>query len=318
MPHEAALAATTAILHNLAKGATPSYTFPDSTLSSTDATQNGTEPLKLILPGEDTVAKKALERELFALVSRVKYLEAKANTISSQALPETPNENGVLSASPFDNGATKSRDTVVGLGRPPATTNDRGANLVSSILASRTGSHGDRSQLPDLNEDDLAFLMQHVKNQAEFLDSHKRKLNTVEEEVQEQRLKVKLAETEAERVAGLERELKKNQQANEAFQKALREIGGIVTAVAKGDLSKKVQIHSKEMDPEITTFKRTINTMMDQLQMFASEVSRVAREVGTEGQLGGQAQITGVDGTWKELTDNGMSTATSHELSTEA
>lgn len=49
-----------------------------------------------------------------------------------------------------------------------------------------------------------------------------------------------------------------------------------------------------------------INTMMDQLQIFSSEVSRVAREVGTEGILGGQAQISGVDGTWKELTDNGM------------
>jgi osomolarity two-component system sensor histidine kinase NIK1 len=61
---------------------------------------------------------------------------------------------------------------------------------------------------------------------------------------------------EVERVAALERELKKHQQANEAFQKALREIGEIVTAVARGDLSKKVQIHSVEMDPEITTFKR--------------------------------------------------------------
>jgi len=61
---------------------------------------------------------------------------------------------------------------------------------------------------------------------------------------------------EVERVATLERELKKHQQANEAFQKALREIGEIITAVARGDLSKKVQIHSVEMDPEITTFKR--------------------------------------------------------------
>ncbi len=64
-------------------------------------------------------------------------------------------------------------------------------------------------------------------------------------------------------------------------------------------------MNTVEMDPEITTFKRTINTMMDQLQVFSSEVSRVAREVGTEGILGGQAQIEGVDGTWKELTYNG-------------
>jgi osomolarity two-component system sensor histidine kinase NIK1 len=55
----------------------------------------------------------------------------------------------------------------------------------------------------------------------------------------------------------------------------------------------------------LLTYSKVINTMMDQLQIFSSEVSRVAREVGTEGILGGQAQISGVDGTWKELTDNG-------------
>ncbi|GJN70043.1 histidine kinase osmosensor [Purpureocillium lilacinum] len=66
----------------------------------------------------------------------------------------------------------------------------------------------------------------------------------------------------------------------------------------------KVHMNADELDPEIHTFKRTINAMMDKLQIFASEVSRVAREVGTEGLLGGQAIIDGVDGTWKELTDN--------------
>ncbi|GJN78609.1 histidine kinase osmosensor [Purpureocillium lilacinum] len=104
--------------------------------------------------------------------------------------------------------------------------------------------------------------------------------------------------------AALERELLKHQKANEAFQKALREIGQIVTAVARGDLTMKVHMNADELDPEIHTFKRTINAMMDKLQIFASEVSRVAREVGTEGLLGGQAIIDGVDGTWKELTDN--------------
>tara|TARA_R110002033_G_scaffold79924_1_gene130874 strand:- start:118 stop:357 length:240 start_codon:yes stop_codon:yes gene_type:complete len=58
---------------------------------------------------------------------------------------------------------------------------------------------------------------------------------------------------------------------------------------------------------DLLTGSQVINTMMDQLQIFSSEVSRVAREVGTEGILGGQAQISGVDGTWKELTDNGTS-----------
>ncbi|OAQ60937.1 two-component osmosensing histidine kinase (Bos1) [Pochonia chlamydosporia 170] len=102
----------------------------------------------------------------------------------------------------------------------------------------------------------------------------------------------------------LEKELWKHQNANDAFRKALQEIGESVTAVARGDLTMKVRINTVELVPEIKAFKRTINLMMDQLQTFASEVSRVAREVGTEGLLGGQARIDGVDGTWKELTDN--------------
>ena len=106
-------------------------------------------------------------------------------------------------------------------------------------------------------------------------------------------------------IAALQRELRKHKKANEAFQETLREIGEIITAVARGDLTMKVRMDTVELDSEITTFKRTINAMMDQLQNFASEVSRVAREVGTEGLLGGQARIVGVDGTWKELTDNG-------------
>src|SRR5262249_61537294 len=73
------------------------------------------------------------------------------------------------------------------------------------------------------------------------------------------------------------------------------------TAVAKGDLSKKITVDVKG---EILELKSTINTMVDQLNGFASEVSRVAREVGTDGKLGGQAQAPGVAGTWKDLTDN--------------
>ncbi|HEU0290864.1 MAG TPA: response regulator, partial [Burkholderiales bacterium] len=73
------------------------------------------------------------------------------------------------------------------------------------------------------------------------------------------------------------------------------------TAVAKGDLSKKITVDVKG---EILELKSTINTMVDQLNGFASEVSRVAREVGTDGKLGGQAQVSGVAGTWKDLTEN--------------
>ena len=97
-------------------------------------------------------------------------------------------------------------------------------------------------------------------------------------------------------IGTLKRELEKHQQANLAFQKALREIGSIVTAVANGDLSKKVLIHKKEMDPEIATFKRTINTMVDQLNDFAHQVTSLAKDVGTEGRLGGQAELPGVAG----------------------
>jgi HAMP domain-containing protein/signal transduction histidine kinase/DNA-binding response OmpR family regulator len=81
----------------------------------------------------------------------------------------------------------------------------------------------------------------------------------------------------------------------------VRNIAQVTTAVARGDLSRKITVDVKG---EILELKDTINTMVDQLNAFASEVTRVAREVGTEGKLGGQAQVPGVAGTWKDLTDN--------------
>src|SRR5438093_315957 len=81
----------------------------------------------------------------------------------------------------------------------------------------------------------------------------------------------------------------------------VRNIAGVTTAVARGDLSRKITVDVKG---EILELKDTINTMVDQLNGFASEVTRVAREVGTEGKLGGQAAVPGVAGTWKDLTDN--------------
>src|SRR5258707_789679 len=81
----------------------------------------------------------------------------------------------------------------------------------------------------------------------------------------------------------------------------VRNIAEVTTAVANGDLSKKITVDVKG---EILELKNTINTMVDQLNGFASEVTRVAREVGTEGRLGGQAYVRGVSGTWKDLTDN--------------
>jgi HAMP domain-containing protein/CheY-like chemotaxis protein/GAF domain-containing protein len=81
----------------------------------------------------------------------------------------------------------------------------------------------------------------------------------------------------------------------------VRNIAGVTTAVARGDLSQKITADARG---EILELKNTVNTMVDQLSTFASEVTRVAREVGTEGRLGGQAEVPGVGGTWKDLTDN--------------
>src|SRR6202023_179465 len=81
----------------------------------------------------------------------------------------------------------------------------------------------------------------------------------------------------------------------------VRNIAAVTTAVANGDLTKKITV---DVRGEILELKDTINTMVDQLSSFASEVTRVAREVGTEGKLGGQAEVKGVAGTWKDLTDS--------------
>ncbi|KAH8792591.1 two-component histidine kinase [Hyaloscypha finlandica] len=252
------------------------------------------------LPGVDTPAKLALERDIAALIARVQCLETKAISVNNQTLPDTPNETGAPSA--FADVLTG------GPGRAATKNHPTRKSSNSSLLSGRESATGERPQkLPRLSNDELIeTLQQQIDDQAKQIQSGKEKQDAIQAQMlkQAQQQEKAINQYEVERVASLERELKKHQQANEAFQKALREIGEIITAVARGDLSKKVQIHSVEMDPEITTFKRVINTMMDQLQIFSSEVSRVAREVGTEGILGGQAQISGVDGTWKELTDN--------------
>src|SRR5205823_6467861 len=81
----------------------------------------------------------------------------------------------------------------------------------------------------------------------------------------------------------------------------VRNIAEVTTAVANGDLSRKITV---DVRGEILELKTTFNTMVDQLSSFASEVTRVAREVGTEGKLGGQVQVKGVAGTWKDLTES--------------
>src|SRR5262249_4830530 len=81
----------------------------------------------------------------------------------------------------------------------------------------------------------------------------------------------------------------------------LRDMSKVATAIASGDLTQKITV---DVRGEILQIKNVINTMVDQLSSFASEVTRVAREVGTEGKLGGQAHVQGVAGTWKDLTDS--------------
>src|SRR5258705_1446922 len=83
--------------------------------------------------------------------------------------------------------------------------------------------------------------------------------------------------------------------------KQVRNIADVTTAVANGDMTRKITV---EASGEVAELADTINTMVDQLSSFADEVTRVAREVGTEGILGGQANVKGVSGTWKDLTDN--------------
>ena len=81
----------------------------------------------------------------------------------------------------------------------------------------------------------------------------------------------------------------------------VRSIAKVTKAVARGDLSQKVEI---QVEGEMATLKETVNSMVDQLSTFASEVTRVALEVGTQGILGGQAKVEGVQGTWADLTKN--------------
>src|SRR5256714_1381073 len=103
-------------------------------------------------------------------------------------------------------------------------------------------------------------------------------------------------------VAGTWRDLTDNvNQLASNLTSQVRNIAQVTTAVARGDLSQKITVDARG---EILALKSTVNTMVDQLSSFADEVTRVAREVGTEGKLGGQAQVRGVAGTWRDLTDN--------------
>ncbi|KAM5472096.1 histidine kinase osmosensor [Microsporum ferrugineum] len=280
-PDEETLLAAAALLQSLAKDTPLPASFPFNGHKYNQPPTNGCDVAKIKLPGLESDGKAALEREIAALIGRVNTLQffvppsrhTRASNLKN-INSEPDNDQDTDSKTVCEDDSTDDDDDIVEVKNP--------------------------------YEDDITYLRNRVQLQADEIKLQKEIITRVRDELrlQEERTKNALVKVETEDVGLLERELRKHQQANEAFQKALREIGGIITQVANGDLSMKVQIHPLEMDPEITTFKRTINTMMDQLQVFGSEVSRVAREVGTEGILGGQAQITGVNGIWKELTEN--------------
>ncbi|MCJ1309460.1 histidine kinase osmosensor [Agyrium rufum] len=295
------LAAATAVLRSLAKGAAPAYEPPpEYKLAHANGTQNAH---RISLPGTDSVTKRAFEKELGALRDRVRYLEAKATVVNNAQLPITPNEF-TTQAPPLDGIPTSSSEHASPTPTRQQSSSSARHARISHLLAARDG--GPDGSPRSFSEEELGHLRDHLDKQAEEIKQHRETITHISKRLSEQQEATQqtFCKVENEDLNTLQRELQKRQQATEAFQKAFREIGSIITNVANGDLSHKVLIHSLEMDPEITKFKMTINTMMDQLQVFGSEVSRVAREVGTEGILGGQAQITGVSGIWAELTNN--------------
>jgi osomolarity two-component system sensor histidine kinase NIK1 len=290
MIDDEAVAAATAIVRDLARNVAPPYNPPEFNLPTIHA-KNGS----ISLPGAASNSKRTLELELSALASRIKYLEEKASTVNNNALPDTPGTD-FGAASPF---TAPGAPTKNGIAKPARQLSmDTRQARVTNILA------GDPTTF---TEEDLGHLRDHVDKQADEIKSQSETINDIRREIEDHdnNLKRTIVKVQHEDIASLEHELHKHQQANEAFQKALQEIGIIITNIANGNLNQKVQIHKVEMDPEIATFKRTINTMIDQLMVFGNEVSRVAREVGTEGRLGGQAQVIGVSGIWEDLTNNG-------------
>lgn len=294
---DATLAAAAKLISSLGRGAP----FPAQFSDGDDA---------FSLPGPSTPSKDTLQAELLALASRVRYLEQRAEVVT-KSLPDTPGEAGDPAsplAKPLDTRNTTSVTPSISNGsraeRLPSVST--GARRIHSLLSAKNAQLSADGEC-SVSEEDIAFLREHIDRQAEQIKSQRTLIDDISSGLRKSELQAKEAfmKVEREDVSMLERELRKHQQANEAFQKALREIGEVITRVANGDLSSRVQIQATELDHEIVNFKHTINKMMDQLETFGSEVTRVAREVGTDGVLGGQAQIEGVRGIWKELTENG-------------
>lgn len=299
MPHEETSAALASILSTFAK----SYPPTDEHSFSTHVVSNGIKSSRISLPGAETVEKLTLERELNALHARIQWLEDRAAS-GTHSLPITPNEPPT---SPFPPDASSTPPRTA----PSTTPRQRSASWVNNLLAK---SNGEQPHPRQLTAEQFTFLRDHIDQQAHEIKSQKQFIDGIKSQLAHQQSATKEALDSlgnSSYIEQLKREIEKNAQINATYQKVLREIGTIITAVANGDLSKKVLIHVTEKDPEIARFKHTINKMVDQLQEFASQVTHLAKEVGTEGQLGGQAVVPGVDGIWAELTKNGTCRARS-------
>jgi osomolarity two-component system sensor histidine kinase NIK1 len=228
---EETLIAATAIVRNLAKGSDP------------------TDISKLTLPGPNTATKQAFERELAALQARVNFLSRAAHTTTN--LPDTPNEPGWL---PSDHDGARQR-SLPSRGRNPSLPPLRPPEFLNGKEES------DEERV--VSGDDLGHVQAYVQKQAEEIQTHKEIIRDVTKrlEASQEQVQRSFSKVEHEDISQLRRELLKHQQANFAFQKALKEIGSVVTAVANGDLSHKILIHKVEMDPEIRVFKETSTSL---------------------------------------------------------
>ena len=305
MPPEATLEASIAgIISNLAR----TYPYNGKGTTSTGHFDISAEENHIIsLSGEDNASKSLLERELNGLAARIRHLEAMA-AVNSSAQPTTLSESGMEVP---DSTGTKGIQDLKGTRERAGSKAGRNLHNVSDsklteqnwvhewLACGQAMSNGvlNTNGTPAPTQEQLHFLREHTNQQSSQIEQQREHIDGLRKHVEQQQHDTALAfDSGIVDITALKRELGKHQQANLAFQKALREIGSIVTAVANGDLSKKVLIDNREMDPEIATFKRTINKMVDQLQDFASQVTFLAKEVGTEGRLGGQADLPGVAG----------------------
>ena len=254
MREDETLAAATEVLRTLGKGATSMYEHSQPNSALPNGSTIGLSGNTVKLPGSDGITKRAFEQELSALQSRIQYLEAKASTINVPGLPDTPNELGG-SASPFDSGSPGGlRNGNLPPSRFPLAA-PRNARVYHFLTACDDDQDGRQ-----ISAEDLRHVRNHVRKQAEEIQQQKETISDVSNRLrqQEELTKATLRNIEHQDIGQLQRELLKHQQANEAFQKALKEIGSIITNVANGDLNHKVLIHKIEMDPEITTFKQTV------------------------------------------------------------